>query len=153
MNKLLLAAFVCFSIFLSSCGEDLTQLEKDIIEIDKYLAANNINAEKHRSGLRYQIIASGTGQSPTRYDDVEVRYEGKLMSNGTVFDATTGSNTVTFPLGNLIEGWQIGLGLIGEGGEIILYIPSTLGYGERGSPGNIPPNANLIFTIELVGVQ
>lgn len=153
MNRFFLAVLFFCVVSFTSCEEEPTQLEQDIEAIDKYLAENNIDADVHPSGLRYEIVNIGSGISPTLYDNVEVSYVGKLMSDGTVFDATAAGETVTFPLGNLIEGWKIGLPLIEEGGKIILYIPSSMGYGSRGVPGKIPGNANLIFTVDLVSVQ
>lgn len=152
MNKLFIGLFLSVLVLFSSCNDDETQLERDIEAIDSYLAENNIEAEVHSSGLRYKIISEGAGESPTLSSTVEVSYEGKLMSNESVFDATDPGETVSFPLANLIKGWQIGLPLIKEGGKIILYIPSTYGYGAFGTR-SIPANANLIFTIELPGVR
>ncbi|MTI22042.1 hypothetical protein E1176_13510 [Fulvivirga sp. RKSG066] len=102
------------------------------------------------NGLRYVINASGEGSNPNICNSVTVNYVGKLMSNGSVFDKS--SNPVTFPLSALITGWQIGIPLIASGGEVTLYIPSVYAYGSRGS-GSIPPNANLIFDIDLLEVK
>lgn len=136
----------------SNIDED--QLALDVATIDEYLQENNIDAEIHPSGLRYQIIEPGEPDtSPSICQVVYVKYEGKLMSTGEVFDGTFPDKSVNFRLVSLILGWQVGIPLIGEGGKIVLYIPSQLGYGKSGSPGRIPQNANLIFTIELVDVQ
>ncbi|MGK7392097.1 MAG: FKBP-type peptidyl-prolyl cis-trans isomerase [Candidatus Cyclobacteriaceae bacterium M2_1C_046] len=152
MNKIFFALLFSAMVVFSSCDEDQTQLEQDIEAIDNYLAENNLDAEVHTSGLRYKIITMGAGESPTLARTVEVSYEGKLMSDGTVFDATPEGETRSFQLSQLIEGWRIGLPLIKEGGKIILYIPSTYGYGSYGT-GTIPANSNLIFTIDLVSVK
>ena len=153
MNKIYLGLLIFSILFSSSCDEEGTQLERDIAIIDNYLAENNIDAQQHSSGLRYKIIKKGSGLTPNPTDNIEISYTGKLLSDGTVFDATPAGETVTFPLNRLIEGWKIGIPLIEEGGEIDLYIPSSLGYGEHGSPGTIPPNANLIFNVKLVRVN
>ena len=136
-------------LFLSSCSDDETvaptitieeQFENDQALIDQYLATNNLPHEiEEATGLRYHIVNQGNENMPTRSDDVNVNYEGRLMTNGTVFDS---GEEVIFPLNALITGWQIGIPLIGEGGEIILYIPSGYAYGTA-SVGSIPPNSNL----------
>jgi len=137
---------------LNLTGIDSTQLEEDITAIDAYLSENNIeNVQEHESGLRYVINEQGTGENPELCSQVTVNYQGQLMSDGTVFDQS--QNPVTFPLRNLIYGWQIGIPLLQAGGSITLYIPSVYAYGSRGSGESIPPNANLIFEIDLVNTQ
>lgn len=137
---------------LNLAGIDSTQLEEDITVIDAYLSENNIeNVQEHESGLRYVINEQGTGENPKLCSQVTVNYQGKLMSDGTVFDQS--QNPVTFPLRNLIYGWQIGIPLLQTGGSITLYIPSVYAYGSRGSGESIPPNANLIFEISLINVD
>lgn len=137
---------------LNLSGVDSTQLEEDINAIDAYLSENNIeNVQEHSSGLRYVINKQGSGKTPGLCSQVSVNYQGKLMSDGTTFDQS--QNPVTFPLRNLIYGWQIGIPLLQSGGSITLYIPSAYGYGSRGSGESIPPNANLIFEIDLISVQ
>jgi FKBP-type peptidyl-prolyl cis-trans isomerase len=137
----------------SGCGGDEEegpdQLALDIEAIDQFLEENNLSAEEHESGLRYRILNSGNGDRPAVTDVITVSYEGRLMTNGNIFDE---SENLTFPLNQLIAGWQIGIPLISPGGRIILYIPSTLAYGSR-QVGSIPPNSNLIFEITLIGIQ
>lgn len=100
------------------------------------------------SGLQYTIIAQGAEYKVQPQDTVVVNYKGELL-DGTVFDQNDG---VEFAADRVISGWTEGLGLIGEGGKIKLYIPSELGYGERGSYA-IPPHSTLIFDIEIVEVK
>ncbi|MDD3877034.1 MAG: FKBP-type peptidyl-prolyl cis-trans isomerase [Bacteroidales bacterium] len=105
------------------------------------------------SGLQYKIIREGTGLRPTAASSVTVHYEGKLI-DGTIFDSSyQRDETITFPLSGVIPGWTEGLQLLKEGGEAILYIPSELGYGERGAGQVIPGNATLIFKVELFKVE
>ena len=125
------------------------QLEMDIKAIDAYLQANQISASSHESGLRYMIKTEGNEVRATIVDSILVNYEGRFMHNGQVFDA---DESVAFSLGDLIQGWQIGIRLIGEGGSIVLYIPSGFAYGPFGVAGAIPPNANVIFDIDLLDV-
>lgn len=126
--------------------------------VTDYLTANSITAvELDNSGLYYAIDAAGTGAKPGMCNTVVAKYKGKL-SNGTVFDETTGTSTASFTLGQTVEGWKRGIPLIGAGGKIRLYIPSSMGYGEAGifdsNTGlyKIPKNAMLIFDVEVTAV-
>lgn len=110
--------------------------------------------EQTDSGLKYRIIREGDPeQKPAASDTVLAHYKGWL-DDGTIFDSSYDRGEPTsFPLNGVIRGWTEGLQLIGEGGEIELVIPSELGYGARGAPGAIPPNATLHFKVELIEVQ
>jgi FKBP-type peptidyl-prolyl cis-trans isomerase FkpA len=108
---------------------------------------------KTDSGLRYRILRNSTGRKPTAASTVSVNYRGWL-SNGNVFDSSyERGEPTTFPLQNVIAGWTEGMQLVGQGGMIELWVPSRLGYGERGSPGSIPAHSNLHFIVELVSVD
>ena len=103
------------------------------------------------SGLQYKIIEAGNEVKPGPKDTVWVKYCGKLI-DGTVFDETPeDADPIHFTLNRVVKGWGEGLQLIGEGGKIQLFIPSDLGYGERGAQ-TIEPNSALIFDVELVKV-
>ena len=105
------------------------------------------------SGLNYRILRNSNGEKPTSASTVTVHYRGWLGS-GKVFDSSyERGEPTTFPLQNVIDGWTEGMQLIGEGGMIELWVPSKLGYGERGSPGSIPAHSNLHFIVELVNVD
>lgn len=107
------------------------------------------------SGLQYEVIVKGNaaGVSPTINDEVTVHYEGKLI-NGTVFDSSyERGEPISFELGGVIQGWQEGLQQMKPGDTYMLYIPSDLGYGERGAGGSIGPNEALIFKVELISVN
>jgi len=106
------------------------------------------------TGLLYKIIREGEGPRPMAIDTVEVNYEGTNL-DGKVFDSSyERGNTATFPLEGVIKGWTEGLQLVGEGGEIMLYIPASMAYGEYGG-GNpdIRPNEALTFRVELLKVK
>lgn len=154
VHKILMLFFVGAMVF-TGCKDDdevirtfAEQLEIDKQILDEYLMDNNITGLEDPSGLRYVINEPGDGARPDQSSSIRVAYEGSLL-DGTVFDS---SDDLNFPLRNLIEGWQIGIPLIQEGGDITLYIPSGLAYGTQGVPGFIPGNANLIFTIQLLEV-
>lgn len=150
MRNLSILLFILVGLLSLGCNTE-TQREEDRRLIREYLEANNLEANSLPSGLYYSIIAPGGNVNPGVQNLVEVRYEGQLL-DGSVFDATEGNATRQFPLGNLIVGWQIGLPLIGRGGEIRLYVPSDLGYGVQERPG-IPASSVLIFDIELVDFE
>jgi FKBP-type peptidyl-prolyl cis-trans isomerase FkpA len=123
----------------------------EIATMKTWLDANSLTYTQHPSGLFYRIVTPGSGTVPGVCSDVTVKYIGKTTTSTTPFDQNT--TGVTFTLGQLIAGWQIGIPLIQKGGSIILYIPPTLGYGSAGAGASIPPNSYLVFTIDLVNVQ
>ncbi|BDD03580.1 FKBP-type peptidyl-prolyl cis-trans isomerase [Aureibacter tunicatorum] len=144
------------------------QLTKDEATIDAYLKKNNINYKTTESGLRYVIENENpSGEKAEAGDEVSVNYVGKLM-NGTVFDTnnpevakeagifTEGRpyEPLNFYLGRgqVIKGWDEGIGLLRTGEKAVLYIPSPLAYGSRPAGDKIPANSILIFDVELVKV-
>jgi len=103
-------------------------------------------------GLLYKVLKSGSGSSPTASSTVVVDYEGRLI-DGTVFDSSyKRGETTSFPLNQVIKGWQEGLKHMPVGSEYELVIPYTLAYGEAGTRG-IPPFATLIFKVELKSIK
>lgn len=113
----------------------------------------NPNAKKTDSGLIYEIIDSGSEVKPSSLaDQVRVMYRGTLK-DGEEFDSSyERGDTAQFMLSNVVTGWGEGLQLVGEGGKIKLWIPSELGYGERGAGGMIGPNEPIMFEVELFEV-
>jgi peptidyl-prolyl cis-trans isomerase A (cyclophilin A) len=115
--------------------------------------AKKENVKQTASGLQYIIERPGTDAKPGPTDQVEVHYSGKLL-DGTEFDSSYKRNEpIVFGLNQVIPGWTEGLQLIGKGGKVKLFIPSKLGYGERGAGGVIPPNATLVFDVELLDIK
>ncbi|MEC8723745.1 MAG: peptidylprolyl isomerase [Bacteroidota bacterium] len=133
---------------------------------DKRLAeekvANEVELEslgagfaKTSSGLRYKILQKGDGEKAQKNKTVSVHYKGQL-SDGTVFDSSYKRNQpIEFSLGmgQVIRGWDEGVALLKVGDKARFVIPSHLAYGSRGAGGVIPPNANLIFDVELISVK
>ncbi|GGA77100.1 peptidyl-prolyl cis-trans isomerase [Flavobacterium palustre] len=111
--------------------------------------------EKTESGLRYQFIQRGEGKQAQNGKTVSVHYTGQLP-DGKVFDSSyPRKKPIEFPLGqgNVIEGWDEGIALLKVGDKARFVIPAHLGYGSRGAGGVIPPNATLIFDVELMDVK
>jgi FKBP-type peptidyl-prolyl cis-trans isomerase len=106
------------------------------------------------SGLEYHDLAPGAGEQATRGDTVVVHYTGWLK-DGKQFDSSLGGEPFSFKLGfgEVIAGWDEGINLMMVGGKRKLWIPAALGYGRRGSLPDIPPNAELIFEVELLAIQ
>lgn len=124
---------------------------KQEAELDKVAAG----FDKTDSGLRYQIIQKGDGVKAEKGKTVSVHYKGQLL-DGTVFDSSYKRNQpIDFPLGvgQVIPGWDEGIGLLNVGDKARFVIPSHLAYGSRGAGGVIPPDANLIFDVELMNVK
>ena len=116
--------------------------------VDEYIADNELNTVELSNGIHIVIHEEGNDVKPTLESTVTVNYVGKL-TNELVFDQ--GENT-DLDMMNLIQGWQIGLQEIGEGGSCTLVIPSTAAYGSN-SAGIIPPNSPLVFEIDLLKVE
>ena len=111
--------------------------------------------EKTESGLRYQFIQRGSGKKAENGKTVAVHYEGSL-ENGKVFDSSyPRKKPIEFRLGQgqVIEGWDEGIALLQVGDKARFVIPSDLAYGPSGAGGVIPPNATLIFDVELMDVK
>lgn len=111
--------------------------------------------EETASGLRYQILQKGNGKQATKGAGVSVHYKGQLL-DGTVFDSSyKRKEPIDFNvgIGQVIAGWDEGIQLLKVGDKARFVIPSNLGYGAAGAGGVIPPNATLIFDVELMGVK
>jgi peptidyl-prolyl cis-trans isomerase A (cyclophilin A) len=111
--------------------------------------------EETKSGLRYQILQKGTGKQATKGANVSVHYKGQLL-DGTVFDSSyKRKEPIDFAIGvgQVIAGWDEGIQLLKVGDKARFVIPSHLAYGESGAGGAIPPNATLIFDVELMNVK
>ena len=139
-----------------SIGTDQALIDAAIIE--QYIADNELDATPATEGLYVVIDDPGAGQNPTINSTVRVKYDGKFIElnaqnqlvEGDSFDVSSESGA-TFPLSNVIRGWQLGIPLFKTGGVGKLIIPSGLAYGASGS-GSIAPNSVLVFDVELLEI-
>jgi len=143
------------SLCLAACGHGGSKAQAAPAADTGFLASNAKapGVITLPSGLQYKIVHSGpaTGSRPGPADEVKVNYEGKLL-DGSVFDSSydRGSPAV-MTVRDLVPGWQEALQLMRPGDEWLVYLPSNLGYGANGA-GPIPPNAVLVFKLELIDV-
>lgn len=146
MKRVMLIAVVVALLAACRSPEPSTSLE------DRYPGATIKTTD---SGLQVIVVEEGTGPAPQTGDVVQVHYTGTL-DDGTKFDSSYDRGQpfeFTLGAGQVIAGWDEGIALMKVGGKATLIIPPELGYGERGYPGVIPPNATLHFDVELVGIK
>ncbi|MDF2179181.1 FKBP-type peptidyl-prolyl cis-trans isomerase [Aliiglaciecola sp. CAU 1673] len=130
------------------------QFKQNIAQGESFLAEN---AKKEGvsvtdSGLQYEIIAEGEGDSPVHSSTVRTHYHGTLI-DGTVFDSSyERGEPAEFPVGGVIKGWTEALQMMKPGSKWRLYVPHNLAYGERGAGGAIGPYSTLIFDVELLEI-
>lgn len=176
-SKVLMAAALCSAAILTSCsGSKKADTDSDTIVIPQETAVADEAPEGYNAaffndqnkkadtpsdstwmqtetGLKYVVVKEGEGEAPTATDAVTVHYTG-MLTDGTIFDSSVvRGEPATFPLGQVIPGWTEGLQLMKTGGKTVFYIPSDLAYGANGAPGAIPPDADLIFEVELISVN
>ena len=145
-------AIEAFRTFTGSREKRLADQKKAAEDSLEKLAAG---FQKTASGLRYQIIQKGNGKQAEKGKTVSVHYQGAL-ENGEVFDSSyKRKQPIDFKLGagQVIEGWDEGIALLQVGDKARFVIPAYLGYGSRGAGGVIPPDATLVFDVELMDVK
>ena len=138
--------------FTMSSSANATTPEENKLAGEAFLAENSTKdgVITTASGLQYQVLTEGEGPSPSASTSVTVHYKGTTL-DGKEFDSSYSRNTpATFPLNRVIAGWTEGLQLMNTGAKYRFFIPSDLAYGQRGAGGDIPPNATLIFEVELL---
>ena len=119
--------------------------------LEKNAKAEGVQATP--SGLQYKVLREGKGERPGPHDLVRVHYEGRL-ADGTVFDSSyQRGQPAVFALDRVIKGFAEGIQLMRVGAKYRFWIPPELGYGEHGAPPRIPPNAVLVFDVELLGIE
>lgn len=140
---------------ITSVEEYSQKREVDVFDrnnksIEKYVVENNLKTQIDSSGIHYIIYTNSGGVKPTVDKCVEVKYVGRFLRTGQVFDK---AERVAFPLSRVIPGWQLGIPLLGKGDSATLFIPSKLAYGQQGIPGSIPPDAVLVFDVTLIDIK
>ena len=144
--------FIALLFFIfSSCQKKKTeeQSKTDNSIILKYITDHKLNASSSNSGLYYVVNKIGNGTFPKSNSQVKVAYKG-YFTDGSVFDKSENTGII-FGLQEVIKGWTEGITYFSEGGSGMLLIPSSLGYGSKGTTG-IPENSVLIFDINLIDV-
>ncbi|MCB0457177.1 MAG: FKBP-type peptidyl-prolyl cis-trans isomerase, partial [Flavobacteriaceae bacterium] len=122
---------------------------------EELLTSISAGFEQTESGLRYQIIQKGNGAKAEAGKTVAVHYKGMFADGGEFDNSYKRGNPIEFPvgMGNVIAGWDEGIQLLKVGDKARFVIPSHLAYGSRGAGGVIPPNATLVFDVELMNVK
>lgn len=122
---------------------------------DELLGELSEGFDETASGLRYKIIQKGDGVQPEKGQTVAVHYKGMLSDGGVFDDSYKRGAPIEFPIGqgNVISGWDEGIMLLNKGDKARFVIPSNLAYGEAGAGSAIPPNATLIFDVELMDIK
>ena len=157
MRRLLLFAGVALALTACHPKPSAADAAKGNSEAAAFMAKNakQPGVQSLPDGLQFKVVHAGAagGLRPALGDEVKVNYEGKLASNGHVFDSSyERGQPAAMPLKGLIPAWREALQLMRPGDEWILYVPPKLGYGDEGAGGEIPPGAALIFRIELIDV-
>ena len=170
MKKTIIAAVLVFSVFAGFAFSQTSRptvrrrakktavkkvvIKKRIIR-KKIMTTPKSAAVTTESGLTYIVTKTGTGAQLKAGDNIIVNYTG-LLTNGTKFDSSLDRREpFSFPLGagKVIKGWDEGFAKLKVGDHATLIIPPSIGYGARGAGGVIPPDATLIFIVEVIGVK
>jgi FKBP-type peptidyl-prolyl cis-trans isomerase len=131
-----------------------TSQKDEMLNLQKYLVQNKITIKPNQSGLYYIETLKGSGARAVPGKRVKVHYTGKLL-DGTKFDSSVDRGEpfgFTLGKGQVIKGWDEGIGLMNVGGKATLIIPSSIAYGDR-DMGTIPPYSTLVFDVELLEVE
>ena len=133
----------------------MADAKTNLAQGDAFLAKNAKapGVQTTAAGLQYQVITEGNGAKPQPTDIVKVNYKGTLL-DGKTFDSSYDRNEpATFPLNQVVPGWQEGIAMMPVGSKYKFWIPAKLGYGDKGTPGGpIPPNATPVFEVELLDI-
>jgi len=148
--KKFLAGTIALSVGLISSTQAFAQFTADATLA---AAAKEPNAKVTASGLVIQTLKEGTGTQPTASSTVRVHYKGSFP-DGKEFDSSyKRGEPIEFPLTGVIKCWTEGVAMMKLGGKAKLTCPSSIAYGARGAGGVIPPNATLVFEVELLGIR
>lgn len=149
---ILIGVIVAVAVALAFAGTQ--KLVRAAMPASEFLAENKERegVQTTASGLQYEVLKDGSGQKPIPTDTVMVHYEGRL-ADGTVFDSSyQRGEPAVFRLDQVIPGWSEGVQLMTVGSKYRLTLPPELAYGAQGAGGVIPPNAALVFDVELIAI-
>ena len=153
MKRILLAALTLSVTFFCPAPGAHAQVGREKGEAFLAENAKKEGVKTLPSGLQYRVLKEGDGKHPAKNDQVVVHYKGMLI-DGREFDSSyKRGEPAKFGVSQVIKGWTEALRLMTEGSKWILYIPSQLAYGEKGSGKLIGPNETLIFEVELIAVM
>ncbi len=132
----------------------MEQAPKNLAEGKAFLESNKNKPDvvTTPTGLQYTVLKEGNGKTPTMNDMVKIHIKAYYL-DGKEFDNTYNRQPVTLPISQQVPGWQEALTHMKEGSKWRIYMPPNLGWGEKGAPPTIPPNATLIFEIELLSIE
>jgi len=133
----------------------IRQFGLDTLAIDDHLRKNSMKALKTLSGLRYTVEKEGAGAMAANGNQVSIKYTGKFL-DGKTFDSNVADGAafvVEVGKGEVIPGWEEALQLVKKGGRYTFYIPSLYGYSDKGSGSRVPPNAILVFEMEVIDIK
>jgi FKBP-type peptidyl-prolyl cis-trans isomerase len=147
--KSFLALLLVLALPLSALAE-MSNSEKGRDFLEENRQQSDVVVTK--SGLQYKILEPGNEKRARKRSYVTVNYQGKHLDN-TVFDSTFNDEPLKLKLSGVIKGWTEGLQLIGEGGRILLFIPSRMAYGRDGAPPAIGRNETLVFIVDLLEIH
>jgi FKBP-type peptidyl-prolyl cis-trans isomerase FkpA len=149
-TKTCLTGALASALLLSAAPHAFAQMKSDAVLLE---AAKEPNAKVTDSGLVIRMIKEGKGAQPNAASTVKVHYKG-TFPDGKEFDSSyKRGEPIEFPLNGVIKCWTEGVALMKVGGAAKLTCPSSIAYGARGAGGVIPPNATLVFEVELLGVR
>jgi FKBP-type peptidyl-prolyl cis-trans isomerase FklB len=147
--KLIIALFLLMILPLSAVAQlSLAEQGRAFLEENQHQEGVVVT----KSGLQYKVLQAGNDKKPRKRSEVTVHFIGRHIDD-TMFDRSFSGKPVTMKLSRAIKGWKEGLQLVGEGGRIILYVPSRLAYGRDGAPPAVGRNETLVFTIDLIEVH
>lgn len=153
MKRILLAAIACTATMFPATPAVHAQVGRE--KGEAFIAENGKKegVKTLPSGLQYRVLKTGDGRQPTKADQVVVHYKGTLI-DGREFDSSyKRGEPAKFGVTQVIKGWTEALQLMKEGSKWMLYIPSQLAYGEKGSGKLIGPHETLIFEVEMIAVM
>ena len=151
VSKLVIAGALVF--FVSACTSTEDDRGQDGATADEEVSEAAAEVVTTPSGLQYEILVEGDGETPGLTDSVKVHYRGTLL-DGTEFDSShKRGQPAVFPVNRVIKGWTEALLLMQEGDKWKLTIPPDLAYGSRGAGSLIGPDETLVFEVELIEVQ